>query len=148
MPSLWQAASRARLVQRAARLTAETPPRWGRMTCPQMLAHVNDALRMATGELSAARRAGPLRYFPLKQLFAFWLPIPHGVPTSPELLARMDRAQFAAEASAFPGMLDRFAARSADAVMPEHPAFGFLGRSGWGLLAYRHVDHHLRQFGA
>ncbi len=147
MPSLWQSASRAHLAQRAARLTAEAPPQWGRMTCPQMLAHVNDALRMATGELVAARRAGPLRYFPLKQLFAYWLPIPKGVPTSPELLARIDRAQFAAEAAEFPAMLERFAARPPDAVMPEHPAFGSLGRSGWGLLAFRHVDHHLRQFG-
>ena len=147
MPSLWQAASRARLVQRAARLTAETPPRWGRMTCPQMLAHINDALRMATGELPVARRGGPLRYFPLKQLFAYWLPIPHGVPTSPELLERIDRAQFAEEATAFPRMLERFASRPSDAVLPEHPAFGFMPREGWGVQAYRHLDHHLRQFG-
>jgi len=146
--TLLHSASRAHLVRRAARLTAETPPRWGRMTCPQMLAHVNDALRMAIGELPTARRPGPLRYFPLKQLFAYWLPIPRGVPTSPELLARIDRAQFAAEAAELPAMLERFASRPADAAMPEHPAFGSLGRSGWGLLAYRHVDHHLRQFGA
>ena len=147
MPSLWESATRARLVQRAARLTAETPPRWGRMTCPQMLAHVNDALRMATGELPVARRRGPLRYFPLKHLFAYWLPIPHGVPTSPELLARVDRAQFAEESEAFPRMLDRFASRPPDAVLPEHPAFGFMPREGWGRQAYRHLDHHLRQFG-
>lgn len=148
MPSLWQSSTRARLTRRTARLTAETPPRWGRMTCPQMLAHVNDALRMAAGELPTAPRARALRYFPLKQLFAYWLPIPHGVPTSPELLARIDTAQFAAEAAAFPAMLERFAARPPDAVMPEHPAFGVLGRDGWGRQAYRHVDHHLRQFGA
>lgn len=147
MSSLWHSASRARLVQRAARLRADAPPRWGRMTCPQMLAHVNDALRMATGDLPTARRGSLLRRFPLKQLFAYWLPIPRGVPTAPELLARIDRAQFAAEAAAFPAMLERFAALPPGAAMPEHPAFGFLGRWGWGRLAHRHTDHHLRQFG-
>jgi hypothetical protein len=28
-----------------------------------------------------------------------------------------------------------------------HPAFGALTRDEWLVWAYRHVDHHLRQFG-
>ena len=31
---------------------------------------------------------------------------------------------------------------------PDHPAFGALSRRAWGVLIYRHMDHHLRQFGA
>ena len=31
---------------------------------------------------------------------------------------------------------------------PEHPAFGHLSSRDWGALVHRHVDHHLRQFGA
>jgi len=31
---------------------------------------------------------------------------------------------------------------------PEHPAFGALSRRAWGVLIYRHMDHHLRQFDA
>ena len=34
-----------------------------------------------------------------------------------------------------------------DAEWQEHPAFGRLARRAWGVLAYRHLDHHLRQFG-
>jgi hypothetical protein len=30
---------------------------------------------------------------------------------------------------------------------PEHPAFGRLSGRAWGALVYRHMDHHLRQFG-
>jgi len=28
-----------------------------------------------------------------------------------------------------------------------HPAFGNISTNQWGIAAYKHVDHHLRQFG-
>lgn len=31
---------------------------------------------------------------------------------------------------------------------PEHPAFGPLSGKAWGFLVSRHIEHHLRQFGA
>jgi len=147
MLSLWQPDARAQLRARLAELRPAAPPLWGKMNGPQMLAHVNDALRMATGELPVAPRQLLLRFPPLKQLMIYVLPFPKGVPTARELLARIDQAQFAAEAAAFPEMLERFAARPAGAPLPAHPAFGPLTRRAWGVLAYRHVDHHFRQFG-
>ena len=148
MPSLWQSDARSGLLARLSRLGPDTPPRWGRMTCPQMLAHLNDASRMATGELPTAPRRGPMRHFPLKQFIVYVMPIPKGVPTARELLARIDRAQFEQEVAAFPASLGRFASRPPDAPMPAHPAFGVLSRRAWGVLAHRHIDHHFRQFGA
>lgn len=147
MASLWQESARQRLRERLAVLRPDAPPRWGKMNGPQMLAHVTDALRMATGDLAVAPGKLLLRYPPLKQLMVYVLPIPKGVPTARELLARIDQAQFGQEAAAFPEMLERFASRPADAPMPAHPAFGPLTRRAWGVLAYRHVDHHFRQFG-
>jgi hypothetical protein len=34
-----------------------------------------------------------------------------------------------------------------DFEWPEHPAFGRMSRRVWGVLGYRHLDHHFRQFG-
>jgi hypothetical protein len=147
MRSLWQPGARARLRARLAALRPDAPPLWGKMNGPQMLAHVNDALRMATGALEVAPRRLVLRYPPFKQLMIYVLPIPRGVPTARELLARIDRAQFAQEAAAFPEMLEQFADRALGARLPPHPAIGPLTRRAWGVLAYRHVDHHFRQFG-
>ena len=28
-----------------------------------------------------------------------------------------------------------------------HPAFGYFTREQWGQMQYKHLDHHLRQFG-
>jgi hypothetical protein len=148
MTSLWQLAARDALHHRLARLEADTPARWGRMTCPQMLAHVNDALRMASGTLPVAPRGLALRFPPVKQLVIYLMPWPHGAPTAPELLARVDAAAFEHERGAFPELLDSFAARSGARDWPDHPAFGTMSRRSWGVLAYRHVDHHFRQFGA
>ena len=150
MPSLFQAHARGSLRERLTHLDPEAPARWGRFTAPKMLTHVNDGLRMALGDLPTVSKRLPLRYPPLKQLVVYLLPFPKGAPTSRELLARVDRAdrgQWPAEVAAFSELLDRAGAKAGSRDWPLHPAFGRLSARAWGVLAYRHVDHHLSQFG-
>jgi hypothetical protein len=148
MPTLWDPAARQTLAGRAARLGADTTPLWGKFTAPKMMAHLVQALRMATGELPTEPRQGPpaMRMFPLKQLIIYVLPIPKGVPTAPELLSRVPQS-WNGEVDEFRAVLDRFAAKPKDGPWPDHPAFGAMHAKSWGVLAWRHVDHHLRQFG-
>jgi hypothetical protein len=147
-PSLWDEGRRAELLERLARLTADTRPRWGRMNAPQMLTHVNDQFRMAIGELPTVPERLPIRYPPLNRLVAYVLPWPKGSPTAPELLARIDQSTWPTEVATFATLLQRFATHPAGEGWPLHPAFGRLSRRGWALLGYRHTDHHFRQFGA
>jgi hypothetical protein len=88
MRSLWEEQARRELIERLERLTPESKGRWGRMTCPEMLAHLVEAMRMALGELPTKSKGGPLRYSPINKLVIYWLPWPKGAPTAPELLAR------------------------------------------------------------
>ena len=148
MKTLWNLPDRAALVERLARLTAEAPARWGRFTAPRMLAHVNDALRMANGDLATSLKRTPLRFPVVKQIAVYVAPWPHGVPTVPELLVSGERAQWETERAAFPGLLEVFANRPRDAADPLHPAFWRLSRRAWGRQQWRHVDHHFRQFAA
>ncbi len=147
MKTFWDAATRDDICRRVERLTANTPPQWGKMTAPQMIAHLNDAMRMAIGELPCERKNVPIRYFPLKQLLIYALPWPKGAPTAPELLARCNSAQFDEEKAAFPQVVGRLASKPVTDTWPEHPAFGRLTHRAWGVLKFRHADHHLRQFG-
>lgn len=147
MRSIWQDEARNELLGRLGRLTADTPARWGKFNCPAMMAHVNDALRMPLGEVTPAVRKVPIRFFPLKQLIIYYLPFPKGVPTAPALLARCDAAVFEDEVQTFRQLLDRLARRSRETSWPGHPAFGAMSRRAWGVLGYRHVDHHFTQFG-
>ena len=46
-------------------------------------------------------------------------------------------------------LLSRFAEGGPQAAgKATHPSFGNLKGDEWGILVYRHLDHHLQQFGA
>lgn len=97
------------------------------------------------GDLKVAPKKSPIRYPLLKQLIVYVAPFPKGVPTAPELIAREPR-EWTDEVADVQSLLERAAASRTDA-WPEHPAFGTLSKRAWGVLIYRHMDHHLRQFG-
>ena len=147
MKTLWDPAAREELCERIARLDPSAERRWGSMTAPAMVAHLADAMLMTLGELHIPSRNLPLRYTPLKQLIIFWLPFPKSAPTAPELVGRAP-GPWPAECAALRALIHKFAERDPRGRWPEHPAFGALTPRAWGVLAYRHIDHHLRQFGA
>jgi hypothetical protein len=147
MATFWDPATRQDLCRRITRLTPDTKPRWGRFTAAQMVAHLNDAMRMATGELPVRPKKLPIRYFPLKQLLLYVLPFPKGAPTAPELLARCGAADLATEQTEFVILAERAAAKSGADRWPDHPAFGSLSHAAWGKAIKKHTEHHLKQFG-
>lgn len=147
MPTVWDADQRAALVRRAESLTPAHTARWGRFSVAAMVAHLNDATLMALDELPVNPKAPPfLRLAPVRYLLIHVLPMPKSAPTAPELLARSGSAELAGELAAFRRLMDRLGA--ATTLAARHPAFGPMTRDDWGVLAHKHTDHHLRQFGA
>ncbi|HEX2723876.1 MAG TPA: DUF1569 domain-containing protein [Gemmatimonadaceae bacterium] len=146
MKTLWDESSRDELKKRLGLLQADTKPLWGGMNAPQMVAHLGSSMQMATGELKVAPKKLPIRFPPLKQLIIYWLPWPKGTPTAPELLTN-EPAEWAEGIARLRRGIDRFGARKRDGAWPDHPAFGRMTHRSWGVLAYRHIDHHFRQFG-
>ena len=144
--SLSSAAARQDLLERLQYLKPESRALWGSMTAPQMLAHVVDWMLMAKGELKTEPKNRPLRYQVIKQLAIYWLPFPKGVPTAPELLGRAAE-EWAAECAALRRHVEWFGNLDPKAGWPIHPAFGRMTSKAWGVMAYRHTDHHFRQFG-
>lgn len=147
MRSFWQQDTRDATLARLARLTPDARPAWGRMDAPQMVAHMADALRMTFGDLPTRPKRTPLlRAFPLKHLLIYVVPFPKGAPTAKELVARAP-GDWAVEGRDCRALVERFATERRDRAWPAHPAFGALTAEQWGIIAYRHMDHHLRQFG-
>lgn len=144
--SLWDARARDELLDRLERLSPDALPRWGRMNAPQMLAHLAKWMQMAEGALETGTYRLPVRYPPLKQLLIYWLPWPKGVPTAPELICT-DHFDWAIERAAVRQLIRSFEKRDPEAAWPLHPAFGKMSSKAWGVLGYRHTDHHFRQFG-
>jgi hypothetical protein len=146
MKTMWDNAARAELRERINRLTPEASRRWGSMSAPQMLAHLVDSLRMTFGELPVASKNLPLRFTPIKQLVIYWLPFPKGAPTAPELVSRI-ATDWPGDRATLLTLVEHFVERGRSAHWPDHPAFGRLTADQWGVLVYRHMDHHLKQFG-
>jgi hypothetical protein len=139
---------REALGRRLAELTPAASARWGSMTVDRMLAHLSQSARMALGELPVkARGKRAFQSFPLKHLILYVLPFPKGAPTAPELLAAPP-ATVEEERRALVDLLARLGRGPRAGIGPAHPLFGPLTREEWGALAYKHSDHHLRQFGA
>ena len=147
MNTVFDETDRSSLYERLGGLTLDRTPLWGRMTCGQMLAHLTDGVRMTLGELVVQPKRGPLRFGPIRHAVIHWLPFPKGAPTAPELLVR--RAEdCATEIAELRAVMERMASNAGTQAWEEHPAFGRMTEHDWGVLVYRHVDHHLRQFGA
>ena len=144
--TLWNPESRRELMNRLQKLKPDTSPVWGKMTAPQMVSHLIGWMLMANGELHTAPRPSILRRTPVKQFVVYWMPFPKGVPTAKELLERPP-LEWSGEIDVLRRYIENFEAEHRNRQWPEHPAFGFLTPAAWGVLGYRHTDHHLRQFG-
>ena len=146
MKTVWDAETRAEMFTRLDKLRPNQPKLWGQMSVCQMLSHLADPIRAAMGELEVKEKKTPFRFPPLRFLIIYVFPFPKNVPTAPEFLART--APSVAEGVAeLKSTVTRFASRPAHAPFVRHAAFGRMGRKDWGCVMYKHIDHHLRQFG-
>ena len=74
-------------------------------------------------------------------------PFSHGSPTDPDFVIA-DKRDFDAERRRLTTLIQRFCERGPDAAGAQvHGFFGKLNGQEWGRLVYKHLDHHLRQFG-
>ena len=146
MKTIWEQTACEELIARAEKLHADLPANWGKMNCPKMLAHVTDGIRMTLGEKDIPPKNTPLKFAPIKHLILYWLPFPKGAPTAPELLERIP-GEWEREMADFKSAFAKLTASKERTSWPEHPAFGKLSTKDWGVLVYRHIDHHFKQFG-
>lgn len=149
MRSVFNPSHRAKIAGRLAALRPDSPRRWGRMSSHQAVCHLADSLRATLGERPIEARPPTLQRR-LQRFVAFTLPVPwpKGVPTSAAVDAERGGTQpeeFEADVDELMGLLDRFVAT--DGALAPHYAWGAMSRGEWGRYAYRHLDHHLRQFG-
>lgn len=148
MGSILNESDRAAICNRLRSLSASANARWGRMSLTEMLQHLRLSAQMAVGELEvASANKRVFQVFPLKPLILYVLPFPKGAPTAPELRPAA-AASLEEERAAVLALLDRMGAGPRAGAGPVHPLFGTLSRQEWGSATYKHVDHHLKQFGA
>jgi len=147
--NLFESAQVEEVKQRLLQLRPDSRRQWGRMNPAQALAHCSAGLEMALGQIRPPRLMIGRVMGRVAKAVALRneAPIPRNVQTAKELVVADDR-DFQAERSRLSGMIDRFAAAGpVDCTTHPHFFFGHLTPGEWAVLMYKHLDHHLRQFG-
>jgi Protein of unknown function (DUF1569) len=149
MKNVFDPAVAAELIHRIEQLTPQSPGLWGKMSVDQMLAHCCVAYEMAFTDKHP--KANPILRFLLKTFVKNGVvnevPYKRNLPTSPAFRIKNEK-NFEEEKARLIAFLEQtLAVGEAGFEGRESPSFGPMTAKEWNNLFYKHLDHHLTQFG-
>ncbi len=142
------------LIVRLNALRPDAERRWGTLTPGEMLCHVGDGQDVVLMRREATEPEGGIRtrrFLKWVALYATFVPWGKGAETDPKVDPKREGTQpgdFEADRLRVIESLRAIAAAAEGELNPIHGLFGPMSTRDWQQSAYRHVDHHLRQFGA
>jgi hypothetical protein len=149
MESIFDPGSSATILQRIDKLRPDATAQWGKMNVSQMLAHCQPPMQVGLGEKQLKQSlVGKLFGRIAKKQMLTEIPFKKNLPTDASFVVK-DARDFEKEKQLLKIFVQRFAEADTTAmVQRRHSFFGKMTRDEWGVLTWKHLDHHLRQFGA
>lgn len=143
--NLFDPAVKQEIIDRINKLTPQTQHLWGKMNVAQMLAHVQLPISCAFGTHQVKgsfllKLLGPL----FKGILYNDKPYKQGLPTDPTYVV-VDSKDFENEKQGLLEKLNRFSGETI--VLENHPVWGKMTKEQWSRATWKHLDHHLKQFG-
>ena len=137
---------------RILQLRPDSERQWGSMAVAQTLAHCTSGIEMAMGAIQPKRAPFPASFIgTLIKLLVLRddKPMRRNSPSAPELFASgAAKCDFLSERFRLLAAVESFASQGpTGCTRYPHPFFGSLNPQQWAVLMYKHLDHHLRQFG-
>lgn len=148
MKTIFDPETRDELLDRLGKLGPDTTRQWGKMSPSQMMEHTAVALEMATGDVPMKHAfIGKLIGWAFKKKFLREEPFPKNSPTGPTLIIK-DEPDFESTRARLKVLITKFHVMGESGTDGNvHGFFGPLNGKQWGETQFKHVDHHLRQFG-
>ena len=148
MRNMFNDEDRAAIESRFRELRPDSPRQWGKMKPAQMLAHCAVALGAPLGERQEKQALLGRLMAPFVRSSVFGdAPLRRNTPTDAECVI-VDERDFLEERRRLLEKLTRFCDQGPSAADQRiHSFFGRLSGQEWGRFVYKHLDHHLRQFG-
>ena len=148
MKTIFDKTTREELIDRIKTLNDNSTRQWGKMTLYQMLKHCTQWEEMALGhkkykQTLLGRLFGKMA---LKDFITDDTPFKQNVPTVPDFRIKENNGNWADESAKWILLIEEYAQFSNPDFI--HPFFGKMTKEQIGYLAYKHIDHHLRQFNA
>ncbi len=150
MKNLFEPATVSQVKERVAQLKPDSPRLWGTMSVAQAVAHCSASMEWAVGDSVPPRMFfGSIVGRIIKPLvLRDNEPMRRNSPTAKTLVVA-DERDLPTEQGRLGRLVDRFAAGGPQGCTTHpHSFFGPLKPQEWATLMYKHLDHHLRQFGA
>lgn len=136
-------------IDRIDKLTADTKPKWGKMSVDQMLAHLNVAYDMSFTDKYTKPNAVAKFFIKLlaKKQVVGPKPYPKNGRTAPVFVIS-DKRNFEAEKKKLVNYINKVKDLGKDHFEGlESHSFGALTSNEWNVLFGKHIEHHLAQFG-
>ena len=149
MQSLFDSNTYNQIIDRLNKLSPTSTAQWGKMNVAQMLAHCKEAFKVPLSDEKIPRMfMGRLMGWMIKSKLYSEDPWKKNLPTAPNFLIN-DERNFHDEKQELTDLVNKFytAGPSGIGKFP-HPFFGKFTKEQWGMSMHKHLDHHLRQFGA
>lgn len=147
MKSVFDQITRDELIERINSLNETSKALWGKMNIYQMLSHNAMWQQLMLGKIKS-KRVFIGRIFgkaALKNALKDDAPLRKNTPTTPEVMAKESNSDLEIQRRKWIDGIEEYVNFSDDEFM--HPFFGKMSREQVGYFAYKHSDHHLRQFG-
>lgn len=146
MKSLFNTQEREIIINRILSIDESSERQWGKMTASQMLLHCQAPLKVSIGELKLSSNLiflilGPI----IKKKLMKEEPFEQNLPTHKDFIVRFD-PMLEIERQKLVDLVNTFNEKK-DALAIKHPIFGKMNTAQWDALNWKHLDHHLRQFG-
>lgn len=149
MKSVFDKKDTAELIERINKLTPGAQPLWGKMNASQMLAHCNVTYELVYEDKHPKPKGFKkflLKTF-IKNLIVSEKPYKRSSQTAPEFIIKDDR-NFEAEKKRLIDYIHKTQELGASYFDgKESHSFGPLSKTEWNNLFFKHLDHHLKQFG-
>jgi hypothetical protein len=150
MKSLFNKNDNQEVINRINSLSNISQALWGKMNVSQMLSHCQVPLKVAFGEMKLKRGIPGFLFGKMvrKKLTKDETPFDKSLPTDKGFIVT-DQREFEKEKNNLIGIVKRFQETGPDGLSKDpHPFFGKMTSQDWDTIQWKHLDHHLRQFGA
>ena len=150
LPNIYSPETTAELTTRISSLTNETPALWGKMNAGQMLSHCCVAYQQVLGENTD--KPGMIMKWMLKIFFKQSMvnevPYRQNLPTGPTFIRLNQNFDIEAEKGKLIAYVQKIQELGPEQLSARPSlSLGKLSAMEWNNLLYKHIDHHLRQFG-
>lgn len=150
LKSLFDTSSNNELIQRIEKLTRNSLPLWGKMTVNQMIEHADLHLKMTTGEIKVSRSfTGKIFGLLVKKIILNKdNALSKSLPTHEKLIP-VGNPDLDLLKKNLINSVSKFSRIGANNIGKDsqHYFFGKLSDKDWDILMWKHLDHHLKQFG-